>query len=105
MDMNAIVVANVVIGALFTAAVGFAVAWTRTRERALRAELALRPIRPEPDPQIVELQQTVEAMALQLERMAEAERFTARLLAERLPAAPALPAPAPRREPGVITPH
>ena len=102
---DVVFVANIVIGALFSAAVGFAVAWARTRERALRAELAQRMLTPAAEQQLVQLQHTVDEMALELERIAEAERFTARLLTERLPAAPVLPAAATRREAGTITPH
>ena len=56
---------------------------------------------------LTELERSSEAIALELEGLAEAQRFSAKLLAERLPAA--LPAPhfarrvaAPER---VITPH
>ena len=47
------------------------------------------------------LEQAVEAMALEVERIAEGQRFVTRLLAERAAEkAPALPAP-----PRVVTPH
>jgi hypothetical protein len=49
-----------------------------------------------------QLVDAVDAIALEVERISEAQRFTARLLAERQ--APSAPAPA-RRDPGVTTPH
>jgi hypothetical protein len=48
-----------------------------------------------------QLVDAVDAIALEVERISEAQRFTARLLAERQ----APPAPLGRRDPGVITPH
>ena len=104
MDSDIIVVANIVIGVLFTSTLGFAIAWARTRERALRAELAQRMMPSTAEKQLGQLQEAMEAMSLELERIGEAERYTARLLAERVqgPSAPTQPA---RREPGTITPH
>ena len=49
---------------------------------------------------LTQLQQTVDASAVELERIAEADRYIARLVSERAPA----PLPAPRAE-RVITPH
>ena len=105
MNMDIIVVADIVIGVLFTSTVGFAIAWARTRERALRAELAQRMMPSTAEKQLAQLQESVEAMSLELERIGEAERFTARLLAERVPASAGVPTPTARREPGTITPH
>jgi hypothetical protein len=48
-----------------------------------------------------ELVQAVDAIAVEVERISEAQRFTARLLAERQAPQP----PLSRRDPGVITPH
>ena len=48
------------------------------------------------------LAQSVDLIALEVERIAEAQRFSAKLLAERQPGSGAPPG---RREPGVITPH
>lgn len=105
MDRDIIVIANIVIGALFTSTLGFAIAWARTRERALRAELAHRMMPSTAEKQLGQLQEAVEAMSLELERIGEAERFTARLLAERVQASPIVPNQSTRREPGTITPH
>ena len=103
--MHIIVVANIVIGVLFASTLGFAIAWARTRERALRAELAHRMMPPNAERQLGQLQETVDAMSLELERIGEAERFTARLLAERAQSSPGVPNQAARRDPGTITPH
>lgn len=53
------------------------------------------------DARLTQLVDAVDAIAVEVERISEAQRFTARLVAER-------PAPATnlsRRDPGVITPH
>jgi hypothetical protein len=50
---------------------------------------------------LTQLVDAVDAIALEVERISEAQRFTARLLAERQAPSP----PVPRREPGVTTPH
>ena len=105
MNTDIIVVANIVIGVLFTSTVGFAIAWARTRERALRAELAQRMLPSTVEKQLGQLQEAVDVMSLELERIGEAERFTARLLAERVPPSAGVPTPSARREPGTITPH
>jgi len=43
------------------------------------------------DERLYRIEQAVDAMALEIERMAESQRFTARLLTERLPTPEALP--------------
>jgi hypothetical protein len=48
-----------------------------------------------------QLVDAVDAIALEVERISEAQRFTARLLAERQAPSP----PLVRRDPGAITPH
>ena len=48
------------------------------------------------------LERGIEAIAIEVERISEAQRFTSRLLSER--AASIAPAPL-RREPGTVTPH
>ena len=59
----------------------------------------------EASPRLQRIEQAVESIALEVERIGEAQRFTTRLLAERQPdAAARLGVPA-RREPGTITPH
>jgi hypothetical protein len=49
---------------------------------------------------MAQLQQSVDASAVELERIAEADRYIARVVSERVPA----PLPAPRAE-RVVTPH
>jgi hypothetical protein len=102
MPWDPILVANVVIGALFVSSVGFAAAWLRARERAIRAELSRPRLPAEAEARLDQLQQTVEAVAVEMERVAEAQRFTARLLAERGGVDAAARPRGPER---VITPH
>jgi hypothetical protein len=60
-----------------------------------------------------ELSRAIDAIALEVERIAEAQRFSAKILAEQQTATQAAPVAAPhtaplsasRREPGVTTPH
>jgi hypothetical protein len=78
---DVIFIANVFIGGLFVSMVGFAVAWMRARERAIRAEAKARPVE-ESSTRLERLQQSVDSIAIEVERVAEAQRFSARLLAE-----------------------
>ena len=101
---NIVLIANTIIGTLFATTVGFAIAWARARERALRAELTRQRLAPDAEARFDRLQQAVEAMAVEVERISEAQRFAAKLLAERTsPAAGA--AERPRAPERVITPH
>jgi hypothetical protein len=59
----------------------------------------------ENSPRLQRIEQAVESIALEVERIGEAQRFTTKLLAERQPDAVARMAAIPRREPGTITPH
>lgn len=63
--------------------IGFAVAWIRTRERAIRAETALAHYRPDKTLSGERIEAAVDAVALEVERLAEGQRFVARLLSER----------------------
>ena len=68
---------------LFVSNVGFAIAWVRARERALRAQLdGVRPQATAADPS-EKLERAVDAIALEVERISEGQRFVTRLLAER----------------------
>jgi hypothetical protein len=59
----------------------------------------------EQSPRLQRMEQAIESIAHEVERIGEAQRFTTKLLTERQPdAAARIPAP-PRREPGTITPH
>jgi hypothetical protein len=60
---------------------------------------------PENSPRLQRIEQAVESIALEVERIGEAQRFTTKLLAERQPDAVARIPSVPRREPGTITPH
>jgi hypothetical protein len=75
-------VANLVVGGLLLTTIGFAIAWTRARERAIRAELSRGPISRDAETRFDQLQHTLEAVAIEVERVSEAQRYTARLLAE-----------------------
>ena len=78
-------------------------AWWGGRRAARRAveEASLQAPTARMELRLEQLAQSVDLIALEVERIAEAQRFAARLLAERQ--APA--APPARREPGVTTPH
>jgi hypothetical protein len=72
--------------------------------RGARREIAQMEQRPAVlvEAQLADLRQAVEHMALEMERVAEGQRFTARMLVERVTASP--PANH-RREAGSVTPH
>jgi len=91
----------VVSSALLGSTALFAWLWTRARERALRAELERRP-QLDPMVDLQTLAHTVDAMAIEVERIAEGQRFTTRLLTERKDG---VAAPANRPPERVITPH
>ena len=88
-------------GALFTTTLIFSVLWLRARERALR--LTLTSSRSHEAPAEMEhLVHAVDAIAVEVERISEAQRFTAQVLAERTEAE----SPLVKRFPGrVMTPH
>lgn len=61
---------------------GLTVIWTRTR-RDLRGQKQAPQLKSDKmDEQIAQLQQSVDAIAVEVERIAEAQRFSTRLLAE-----------------------
>jgi hypothetical protein len=86
---------------LFVSTVTFAWLWARTRERALRAELERRNAVDRPE-ELQALSQAVEAIAIEVERIAEGQRFTTKLLSERVEGGAAVTNRPPAR---VITPH
>ena len=59
----------------------------------------------ENSPRLQRIEQAIESIAVEVERIGEAQRFTTKLLAERQPDAAARIGVTPRREPGTITPH
>ena len=89
---------------LFTTTITFVGLWIRARERAIRATAGAQQLPANPTPDVEHLVNAVDAIAVEVERISEAQRFTAKVLAER-----ADPAPATSRIPGaperVITPH
>lgn len=58
----------------------------------------------ENSPRLQRMEQAIESIAVEVERIGEAQRFTTKLLADRQPDA-AVRMAIPRREPGTITPH
>lgn len=94
-------------GGFALAALGFATAWLRARERAIRAEVQLAAERAgrfgtDVPARVDLLEQLAEGTALEVERIAEAQRFQAKLLAGR---APETPGKLPEKSGRVITPH
>jgi hypothetical protein len=88
---------------LLATTVGFAIAWVRARERALRAELEGFRIQPRTVATADSFERALDAIAVEVERISEGQRFVTRLLSERADAAPK---PAPRLDAQrVITPH
>jgi hypothetical protein len=87
--------------------VGFAIAWVRARERALRTRIEVLSPAPVTAASATQLERAIEAIAIEVERISEGQRFTTRLLAERdygsagEPRGASLPLPL---KP-VITPH
>jgi len=74
-----LVLSNIV---LFTSTVTFITLWVRARERAIRATVdSRRPVDPQTD--IERLVNAVDAIALEVERISEAQRFTTKVLVER----------------------
>jgi hypothetical protein len=62
----------------------------------------------EDSPRLQRIEQAIESIAIEVERIGEAQRFTTKLLGERAPEIVGRAANAvalPRREPGTITPH
>jgi hypothetical protein len=89
-------------GILFTTTLIFSVLWLRARERAFRLSVAAKAARETSGSEIEHLVHAVDAIAVEVERISEAQRFTAQVLVERTEAE----APLVKRVPGrVITPH
>ena len=84
---------------LLTTTIGFAILWVRARERALRAMFESRTTGG-PTTDLTHLVHSIDAIAVEVERISEAQRFTVQLLGERETAS------GPKRVSGrVITPH
>jgi hypothetical protein len=72
--------------------------WMRSGPRANAVDL-------ENSPRLHRIEQAIESIAVEVERIGEAQRFTTKLLADRQPDAVQRMAIQSRREPGTITPH
>jgi len=73
--------------------------WVRGGRTAPAADL-------ESSPRLQRMEQAIEAIAVEVERIGESQRFTTKLMAERPETANRIaPMPSPRREPGTVTPH
>ena len=71
-------------GGLFLSTLGFAGAWFRARDRAIKAETMLKSIPAQYDAERFDrLDLAVDTIAFELERLSEAERFQTKLLAGR----------------------
>ncbi|MEO7457336.1 MAG: hypothetical protein ABIY52_13820 [Gemmatimonadaceae bacterium] len=86
-------------GGLFTTTISFAALWIRARERAVRAE-ALNEGRGVQAPQY-NLSPAIDAIAMEVERIGEGQRFLTKVLSEQQQQNLRLP----QRAPGSITPH
>ena len=84
-DPGEVAIVAIVFGT--TAGTILTLAKMKMRANQQRSQLA----DPGVDERLYRIEQAVDAMALEIERMAESQRFTARLLSERLPTPDALP--------------
>ena len=73
----------VVTPTLLVSTIGFAVAWVRARERALRAESAGRVGAPEAPASVARVEQALSAVAVEVERIGEHQRYLTKVLSER----------------------
>ena len=85
-------------GGLFVSTIGFAALWIRARERATRAESLLEGLRMMGAREGGSI--ALDAIAEEVERIGEGQRFLTRIMSEQ-----ANRAALPPRAPGVITPH
>ncbi|MGH9204805.1 MAG: hypothetical protein ACRD2A_26565 [Vicinamibacterales bacterium] len=84
-DPGEVAIVAIVFGT--TSATLLSLAKMRMRAKEQRTQLS----DPGVDDRLYRIEQAVDAMALEIERMAESQRFTAKLVAERLPTPEALP--------------
>ena len=75
----------IVASGLFAAStIGFAIAWVRARERAARAEQRAGPAPSAGDARVERLEHAVDAIADEVERVSEGQRFVSQLLEGRV---------------------
>jgi hypothetical protein len=91
------------VAGLVSAWIGAYIGARRAARKTMLEAMAASPARVN-EARMNQLVDAVDAIALEVERISEAQRFTARLLAERQ-APPAPPAALGRRDPDAITPH
>jgi hypothetical protein len=72
------------VGATATVAVAGVVAWTVVKLRGLSARSSSAPPPAALEERLARMEQAIDALAVEMERSSESQRFTARLLAERL---------------------
>jgi hypothetical protein len=87
-------------GGFFTTTAIFATLWLRERERGLRRLLERTEPQARSSADLEQLMHAVDAIAIEVERISEGQRFTTQVLAERQPAPIAI-----RQPERVITPH
>lgn len=85
---------------LFATTIGFAIAWVRARERATRAEAFMEGLRSNQPLQNQGSSLAIDAIAMEVERIGEGQRFLTKVLSEQQ--ASRLPQ---QRSVGSITPH
>lgn len=73
------------LGTLLILLVALAIDWQKERERAIRAEMASMRMPSDAGERFGRIEQALEGIALEVERLAEAQRFSARILAEGKP--------------------
>jgi hypothetical protein len=82
----------------------FAEAWGKSRRRHGAAELT--PHLDAIESRLGRLEQSIDSIAIEMERIAEAQRFTSKLLADQVPLKPAqIARAAPQGDPRLTTPH
>jgi lipopolysaccharide export LptBFGC system permease protein LptF len=89
---------TLLLGGLVATNLAFLVAWIRARERAVRAEAMLSAVRPSV-PATHDLTPALDAIAFEVERIGEGQRFLTRVLSNQPQE------PVSKRPPGSITPH
>ena len=97
--MDAQHITQIVVAALVTGCIAIglvAQAWATRRRGGSRPSARVDAL----EQRLERMEQAIDAVALEMERLGEAHRFTAKLLAERLEAVPA-----PRPPARVVTPH
>jgi hypothetical protein len=73
------------LGVLLIMVFTLAISWQKERERAIRAELVSMHVPGDANARFERIEQALEGIALEVERLAEAQRFSARILAEGKP--------------------